>query len=119
MVKAEIKKKDGTSIVIDGTEEEVKRLLDLINEDKSVNDLKAKESKENKKEKLSIADMIFDLREEGFFKNPRSLVEIKNALSEKGGIYDITTLSTSMIRLVRKRKLGRVKRDKKWKYVMR
>lgn len=117
MVKAEIKKKDGTRIVIDGSEEEVKRLLDLIHEDRPVETQKTKENKETKKGKMSIGDMILELGEEGFFKNPKSLVEIKNALSEKGGIYEVTTLSTLMIRLVRKRSLVRVKKDNKWVYV--
>ncbi len=119
MVKAEIKKKDGTRIVIDGSEEEVKRLLDLIHEDRPVKTQKAKENKETKKEKMSIGDMILEIKEEGFFDSPKSLVEIKNALSEKGGIYEVTTLSTSVIRLVRRRILGRVKRDSKWMYVKR
>lgn len=116
LVKAEIKKKDGTHIVFEGSEEEVKRLLDLIREDKSVKIQKAKDN-ETKKGKLSIGDMILELREEGFFAKPKSLVEIKNALSEKGRIYDVTTLSTQVIRQVRKRNLGRLKQDKKWMYV--
>ena len=116
VVKAEIKKKDGTSIIIDGSEEEVKRLLDLIHEDEPV---KTQKTKETKKGRMSIGDMIFELKEEGFFNSQKSLVEIKNALSAKGGIYEVTTLSASLIRLVRKRNLGRVKRDKKWMYVKR
>lgn len=118
MVKAEIKKKDGTHIVIEGSEEEVKRLLDLIHEDKPVKNKKTKDN-EIKKGKLSIGDVILELREEGFFAKPKSLVEIKNALSEKGRIYDVTTLSTQVIRQVRKRNLGRLKQDKKWMYVKR
>ena len=119
VVKAEIKKKDGTHIVIDGSEEEVKRLLDLIHEDKPMKIQKTKENRETKKGKMSIGDMILELREEGFFKSPKSLVEIKNALSEKGGIYEVTTLSTQVIRQTRKRNLGRIKQDKKWMYVKR
>jgi hypothetical protein len=119
MVKAEINKKDGTRIVIDGTEKEVKRILGLIEEDTPMKSQKTKEVKETKKEKMSIGDMIFELREEGFFDSPKGLVEVKNALSEKGGIYEVTTLSASVIRLVRRRILGRVRQDNKWMYVKR
>jgi len=119
VVKAEIKKKDGTHIVIDGSEAEVKRLLDLVHEDKPVKTRRVKENKETKIGKMSIGDMILELREEGFFDKPKSLVEIKNALSEKGGIYETTTLSAQVIRQIRKRNLGRIKQDKKWMYVKR
>ena len=40
-------------------------------------------------------------------------------LEEKGRIYEITTLSTQVIRQVRKRNLGRIKQENKWKYVQR
>ena len=117
MVKAQIKKKDGTHIVIEGSEGEVKRLLNLIHEDKPVKTQKTKDNKETKTEKMSIGDMILELREEGFFARPKSLVEIKNALAAKGGIYKVTTLSAQMIRQARKRNLGRIKQNKKWMYV--
>lgn len=116
MVKAEIKKKDGTHIVIDGSEEEVKRLFNLIHDEKPARIPKAKETREAKIGKLSIGDMILELKEEGFFDKPKGLVEIKNALAEKGGIYEASTLSAQVIRQVRKRNLGRIKQDKKWMY---
>src|SRR5690348_12508318 len=119
MVKAEINKKDGTRIVIDGTEKEVKRILNLIAEDTPTKSQKMKRVSETKKGKMSIGDMILELKEEGFFDSPKSLIEIKNSLSAKGGIYEVTTLSASVIRLVRKRILGRVKQDSKWMYVKR
>jgi len=119
MVKAEIKKKDGTHIIVDGSEEEVKKLLDLLDEGKPASAQKTKKTKEPEKGKMSIGDMILELKEEKFFNSPKSLVEIKNALSENGGIYEVTTLSASLIRLVRKRTLGRIKQDNKWKYVKR
>lgn len=119
MVKAEIKKKDGTHIVIDGSENEVKRLLDFIKEEKSVEIRRAKENKNAKTRKLSIGDMILELSEEGFFDKPKGLVEIKNALAEKGGIYELSTLSAQVVRQIRKRSLGRIKQDNKWMYVKR
>lgn len=123
MVKAEITKSDGTKIIIDGSEEEVKRILSY--ENKIVVPEKRQAIKnENKKQlkssgKLSISDQIEELKEEGFFDQPKGLIEIKNVLSEKGMIYAITTLSGKVIEKVRKRELGRIKEENKWKYVKR
>ncbi len=119
MVKAEIKKKDGTHIIIDGSEKEVKRLLDLMHEETSGKARRTRENKGTKTGKMSIGDMILELKEEGFFDKPKSLIEIKNALAEKGGIYETSTLSAQVIRQTRKRNLGRIKQDKKWMYVRR
>jgi hypothetical protein len=80
---------------------------------------KLKNNNVSKIGKMSIGDMILELREEGFFDKPKSLVEIKNALEEKGRIYETTTLSAQVIRQIRKRILGRIKQDKKWMYVKR
>jgi len=117
MVKAEIKEKDGTHIIIDGSEGEVRRLLSLIQGEKPTKTQKDKGNKDVKTEKMSIGDILSELKYEGFFDKPRSLVEIKNALAEKGRICELTTLSPQVIRQVRKRNLGRIKQDKKWKYV--
>ena len=117
MVKTEITKKDGTHIVIEGVEEEVKRLFNLIQDQKPKRTRKSKETKRSKKGKTSMVERLSDLKHEGFFDKPRSLGEIKNALAEKGRIYDVTMLSKQALREVRKRNLGRIKQDKKWMYV--
>jgi hypothetical protein len=119
MVKADIKKKDGTHIVIEGSEKEVKKILTFIQADTSVTTQQPKERKITKNSKMSIADMLHELKEERFFDKPRSLIEIKNALSEKGRIYEVTTLSAQVLRQVRKRSLGRIKKEDKWMYVKR
>lgn len=117
MVKAEVKKKDGTHILIDGSEEEVKRILALISNTKS--DRKTENREGTKSSKISLTDMIHELREEGFFNKPKSLVEIKNGLATRGRIYEVTSLSAAVLRQVRKRNLGRIKDENKWKYVLR
>ena len=119
VVKAEIKTKDGTYMVIDGTEEEVRRLLSLIQDQNSTKTKKAKDSKEDKTGNLSIGDMLLELKYEGFFDKPKNLIEVKNALAEKGRIYAITTLSSQVLRAVKKRTLGRIKQNKRWVYVKR
>jgi hypothetical protein len=119
MVKAEIKNTDGTHITIEGSEEEVKRLISLLKSPDIIKDKRKSQEEKAPSSKMSISDMLLELKEEKFFDNPKSLVEIKNALEEKGRIYEITTLSAQVIRQVRKRNLGRIKKDKKWMYVKR
>ena len=122
MVKTEITKNDGTKIVIEGSEEEVKKMIDYVTHSSNQKPTplkKEKSKKTNSTSKVSIADQIEELKIEGFFDEPKSIGEIKSALSEKGMIYPITTLSGKLIEKVRRRELGRVKEDKKWRYVKR
>jgi hypothetical protein len=116
MVKAEMINGSGTRITIEGTQEEVKRMLDLLEGNRTVKDRKTNKTKTSR---MSISDMLHELKEEGFFDKPKSLVEVKNALAEHGRIYELSTLSAQVIRQVRQRRLGRIKNEKKWKYVTR
>ena len=118
MVKAEVKTKSGAHIVIEGTEAEVKRVLATVVPIKEAASEKMRNSKQSSN-KMSINDLLQELTEEKFFDKPKSLVEIKNALEEKGRIYSITTLSPKVLQRVRKRRLGRIKSESKWKYVTR
>ena len=121
VVKTEIKTKDGTVITIDGSEEEVKRLLTSIslakNESKEASSKQRKEHTENKKASISV--FLNDLKEEGFFDKPKGLSEVRDALAERGRIYATTTLSPKVLSQVKKRNLGRIKEENKWKYVTR
>jgi hypothetical protein len=117
MIKAEIKMKDGTHIIIDGSEEEIKKIISTISGEKGSRKKAIKQNKE--KTRHSLPDMLSELKEEGFFDKPKSLVEIKQGLAEKGFMYAMTTLSPQVVREVRKHTLGRIKIDKKWKYVRR
>jgi len=121
MVKSEIKTQDGTIISIEGSEEEVTRIISKLSAPKI--DLQKKEERKSRpskqSSKASIADMLMELKEERFFDKPKSLSEIKHALAERGMIYPVTTLSPSVLRLVRNHSLGRIKVNSKWAYVKR
>ncbi|MCW1296725.1 MAG: hypothetical protein OH319_03525 [Candidatus Parvarchaeota archaeon] len=112
MVKAEIKTKNGTRIQIEGTPEEIEKILA---------DIKRREEQlaVKKKSKISATDFILKLREEGFFDKPKSILEIKEKLAENGLVYPVTTLSGVLLRLVRRKELGRIKIEKMWGYVKR
>jgi hypothetical protein len=51
-----------------------------------------------------------ELREEGYFKSKRFLNDIKKKLEEKGHIYARTTLSPTLLNLVKRKDLRRVSR---------
>src|SRR2546422_2980654 len=116
MAKAEIVSKDGTKITIDGTPEEIAKIID---------DVKKKDERKKLKESFGVGgpttatDFILELREQGFFNKPKTLAEIKTKLAENGLIYPVTSLSAVVLAQVRKRNLGRVKTGKFWGYVRR
>jgi hypothetical protein len=68
----------------------------------------------------SFASRIAMLAEEGFFAQPRSLVEVQAALAEHGWHYPQENLSTPLVRLVRQRQLRRLQQaegnKRVWKY---
>lgn len=60
---------------------------------------------------------IRNLKIEGFFREKRSLSEIKKKLEEMGHIYASHDVSPRLVRLVRERELRRVRDAGIWKYV--
>jgi hypothetical protein len=56
----------------------------------------------------SCSERIVSLREEGFFKGPRTLGQIRSELQMRGWTYPITSLSGPMQKLVQKRELRRM-----------
>jgi len=115
-MKAEIVSTGGTRMSVEGTPEEIAEIYD---------DVKRKDERRKLKESLGVGgtttatDFIIELRDQGYFKKPRTLAELKVKLAENGLVYPVTTLSPIVLSLVRKRNLGRVKAGKFWTYVQR
>lgn len=121
MPKAIIKSKTGTTITIEGTKEELARILSDFERTSIVREIKTKASKEAVKKKdenkrRAASDLIVELREDGFFAKPKTLGEIAEALERIGYIYPTTTLSGVVIGLVQKKLLGRKRVNGKWVY---
>ena len=118
-MKANINTKEGTKIIIEGTEEEVARVVNIFKE----TSIKEKDVQEDKKftkssvSRLSVSDLVLTLQAEGYFDKPRTLAQIKTNLEEQGHFYPITTLSGIVLLLVKKRNLRRVRTNKVWEYV--
>lgn len=67
----------------------------------------------------SLGARVALLRDEGFFREPRSLADIQEKLREKGWHYAQTNLSTPLLRLVRQRQLRRLQSSDGTKHVWR
>jgi hypothetical protein len=121
MAKAQLITKLGTKVTIEGTSEEVADLLARV-EGKASSGANSSNSHvagpiRAKKVLSSPANLISELVETGFFATPKELNAIKVALEEQGHFYPATTLSPTVLRLVRKRQLRRIKENKRWVYV--
>ena len=64
-----------------------------------------------------IAKSLYELIDEGFFREPQELGSVCAVLKQKGHFYPVTTLSPLMLRLVRRKALRRIKENKRWTYV--
>lgn len=120
MAKVYITTKEGTKIIIEGTPKEVafvaarlrEGVLSLVSsERKTVSKQKGKD-----KAKATPVNLIANLIDGGFFGKPKELSAIKLALEEQGYHYPITSLSSAVLRLVRRGQLQRKKEKKHWLY---
>ena len=115
MVKAKIKSKNGSQIHVEGTPEEISKIiLDFKKREEHLAEIRATKKSRGKN---TATSSILKLCEGGFFDKSRTLFDIKDKLAENGLIYPKTTLSGVLIGLVRRRELGRVKGEKMWGYV--
>lgn len=121
MPKATLTTKNGATVVIEGSEEEVQQILSRIeNSGESAKPAKGNSPQRKAEKRLpSATDAILELNREGFFDKPKGLADIKQKLASQGMIYPVTTLSGVVLALVRKRSLGRVKEGARWAYVTR
>ncbi|HEV2491209.1 MAG TPA: hypothetical protein VGT03_15495 [Candidatus Acidoferrales bacterium] len=121
MPKATITTKDGAKVVIEGSAQEVQELLGRfhapVKQAKSAPTARA--GVKSKKTLPSMTDGILELKQEGFFKKPKGLAEIKEQLASMGMIYEVTSISGTVLALVKNRSLGRIKEDGRWCYVAR
>jgi len=121
MAKATIKSKTGAVITIEGSEQEVSNILAtfertaFVVRSKEIM-TKAQAAKKEQKKRSGASDLIVELKEDGFFEQPKSLTDIAKILEEKGYLYPVTTLSGVMLGMVQKRLFRRKKVEGKWVY---
>ena len=120
MAKAQLTTRLGTKVTIEGTSDEVADLLARMEGEvpsrARASAVRAKPSR-SKKVLASPANLVSEFVETGFFATPKELNTIRLALKDQGYFYPATTLSPTLLRLVRKRQLRRIKENKRWVYV--
>ena len=111
---------NGTQITVSGTPDEVAgvlKKLTAIDAGLGTQEPPPK-SKARAQRPASISGRILALRDDGFFNEVRSLGDVQGALKAKGHIYPVTTLSPTVLALVRKSELRRLKaKSGRWAYV--
>ena len=118
MAKAHITK-GSTKITVEGTPEEVARLVAQLGDEAALTGEASSRGKtpiRGKAQKATPVNLISSLIDGGFFRKPKDLSAIKVALEEMGHFYPVTTLSPTLLRLVRRRQLRRIKDQKRWLY---
>jgi len=120
MANAKIETENGTKIQIEGTPEEIAKVMDLYKKGKEKEE-RPKEFKKFTKRTTSptIADLIRERIAEGFFDKPHGLAELKAGLEEQGHFIPITTLSGCILGLIKNKELRRLKQNDRWCYARR
>jgi hypothetical protein len=124
---------NGTKVVIEGSPEEIARMVNLIC-GLTRPDFEPSASREIAvlgrslarartpqvdipRATGGVAQFVREMIAENFFGEPRSLADVKRRLADLGHIYPLTHLSTPMRRLVRSKELRRLRQGRNWVYV--
>jgi hypothetical protein len=117
MAKARLATKSGTVITIEGTQDEVAKLISYLDDAPSRPAARASKRGRVNAAKNGLGDLLAALIDDGFFKKPKEFGAVKTALEGRGHYYPRTSLSPALLRLVRTKTLRRLKEKKRWVYV--
>ncbi len=118
MATANIQLPDGTKVTIDGTPEEISKVLELYRPKALVSDLTMIERVQKKSRASNGATpYLRELIDEDFFAERRLLADVQQRLEDLGHIFPLNQLSTPLRRLVVSRQLRRLKDGRNWVYV--
>jgi hypothetical protein len=120
MAKAHLTTKTGTTIVIEGSRNEVAALVRQIEHGAKTSGTSRSapptSRARRRQPKPTPNNLISTLIDGGFFRKPKDLGAVKVALEEMGHFYPVTTLSPTLLRLVRRHQLRRLRDKKRWLY---
>jgi|SRR5256885_1763141 len=121
MATANIQLADGTKVSIEGTPEEISKVLSLYGPKGSATDGVKVPTRERAPKKSSALQgattYLRELMDESFFSERRSLSDVQKKLADLGHIFPQNALSTPLRRLVVARQLRRLKDGGNWVYV--
>ncbi len=116
MAKAHIETLDGISVKLEGTPEEIASVLKDIKVKTTSRPANRNKSPKASSGRVTLPSLVSELKDEGFFKKPKTLGEIRTRLADLGHNYPITGLSGPMRNLVRSKKVRRFKEKGKYVY---
>jgi len=116
MPTAHIKTPDGTTIRVQGTADEITAVVERLKADAAGRTGGKKSKSRTPSGRQGLSELIDSQVERGFFNKPVDLASVKSALEQMGHHYPLTTLSPTMLRLVRQRRLRRIKKDNRSHY---
>lgn len=123
MAKAAIDTSSGLKISIEGTADEIAAIIACVKKDEiSTSPKKAifeKKQTRSVNSSTSLVDLILDLKMTGFFDQPKKVSDVQDSLAQQTHHYPTESVSTALIRRVKKGELGRVKLGTAWAYVKR
>ena len=122
MAKAYLTTRTGVKIIVEGSPAEVASLVRQIDGEvgtpKRVRARAATKAKLQRQPKATPTNLLSTLIDGGFFRKPKDLAAVKIALEEMGHYFPVTTLSPTLLRLIRRHQLRRLrdKKGKRWLY---
>ena len=128
MATAKIETDTGTKISVEGSVEEVTKIISLFTKQRPIstptvvtneNILSQKKKTGQSKCASTLVCYIQELKESGFFDTPKLTALVKKKLDQEGHFYPMQSVSTCLINRNAKKELGRVKEGNKWAYVKR
>lgn len=122
MAKAEIVLPSGAKVTVEGTEAEVRALVDHYSGRLPTSRPVRPRRTQSRHSVVAPSpsgpsNLIRGLIAEGFFSTKRTLASIQQRIAEQGHIYPQTSLSGVVINLTKNRELRRLKEKGAWVYV--
>lgn len=118
MAKAHITTPEGIDMKLEGTPQELAAVLKDLKRSSQTRAVVKTEQNKAKRQcgRVTVGRLIDELKDEGFFKQPKALGDVKKRLGELGHHYPVTTLSGRMQEHVKKRNLRRFKEKGRYVY---
>ena len=115
MAKALITTSEGVRVKLEGTAEEIAAVIRQAGSKPAPAKANSK-IKTAAKTRPTVPGLVDELKNEGFFKQPKTLGEIHKRLADLGHHYPLTGLSGPMQAQCKQRVLRRFKKDRKYVY---
>lgn len=122
MARAAIETSSGLKISVEGTADEVAAIIAHVKNNSAISPKMIRyENKQTRtvNSSISLVDLILDLKRTGFFDLPKKVNDVRETLAQQTHHYPTESVSTALIRRVKKGELGRVKDGAVWAYVKR